>query len=139
VNSPEFLGFRIDQVVNISVHLVGRSGRGSFRTGMGLKETEGTSVSAVAALFILMTVDLFMIDCGDTFGAPETGSRGWPKTIIGPVLLAVTMPTILEAAGTIERKVFFRLATKTEFATRIFLQTEVLLGTRGGVAFRFVM
>jgi hypothetical protein len=69
---------------------------------VGAKETEGASSSAVLTLLILVAVDLFVIDCGDTLGTPVVHNRSWPETIIGPVLLTIATPAILETTRTVE-------------------------------------
>ena len=57
----------------------------------------------------------------ETLAAPLLNSEGRPETVVRPVSLAVTAPTISLSSWTVEGEVIRGLTAKTQFAILVLL------------------
>ena len=108
--------FRVDKVIDVRIRLVVRGGGGGVTAGVSAKELEGTTPTTLAALFVLVTLDLQVFDNLEAFAAPLLRLLRGEEALTRPVSLAVAMPTVGVLPGAPKREMVVRLTAETQLA-----------------------
>jgi hypothetical protein len=111
--------FRVNEVVDVRIRFIVRGGGSGVTAGVSAKELEGTTPTTLAALFVLVTLDLQVFDNLEALAAPLLWLLRGEEALTRPVTLAVAMPAVRVLPRAPERKMVVRLTAETQLAILI--------------------